>query len=293
MWKSLFIENTTQCNLNCPSCKRNREYMKYMSQEVFDATMSKLPDEETKLVTFFWRGEPTFDRRLPSWSEFAQDMGFITYTSTNTSTPLLHDEEYVSALLNSFNRICFCVDGYNQETLSRYRRGADWNTVLKNLEVISKFNTKCHKEMRVLRFRYNDGHDEEFIDMAKRYNMDSLNFGVPIINGKQFITDEEAEEWLSINKRYQRYVKVNNGWKHLGGSTCTFIPIVSVTGEIASCCYDWNISHSLGNVLTNTRAEINLKLLRTRRIGRQHKLSMCKKDCFIPSIKTNINVKLR
>ena len=264
-----------------------------MPFEVFKAALSKLPDKTTRCVTFFWRGEPTLDRRLPGWGRIAQERGFYTYTSTNTATPLLHNENYVSTLLDSFDRICFCVDGYDQESVNRYRVGTDWDTLLLNLETISSFETKCRKEMRVLMFRYNESHIQRFIDMAKRYKMDSLRFGLPIINGNRVLGEEEAEMWLAEDRKYQRYTKHDEGWVHRGGRTCNPLPIISVTGEVAPCCYDWQLNHPIGNILHDSKTQINRKYVKVSRLAKRYKLSMCQSDCFVPTFKVNVPVKLR
>lgn len=292
MWPVLFIENTNRCNLLCPGCKRPRTGNIDMPMEVYEAALSKMPDDETHSVSFFWRGEPTLDARLPKMVQMAKDAGFNTYTSTNSSTRLLRNPDYVSELLGSLDRICYCVDGYNQSSISKYRRGSSWKAIIRSLETMADVKTECHREMRTLMFRFNEGHENEFIDIAKHYGMDELFFGLPIINGKRLLSREEADEWLAINKKYRRYWKRPGGWAHRGGNVCNFIPIVSADGTIASCCYDWKINYPLGNVLKDDKESINAKVRETIRLAKKQELSMCKVDCFIPTFAVNIKVKL-
>jgi len=268
MWKVLFIENTARCNLSCPSCKRPREHAKDMSWKVYNTALSKMPDEETRAVSFFWRGEPTLDPRLPAMAVKAKNMGFTTYTSTNTSTP-------------------------DQASLEKYRRGAKWDTVIKNLETIASVESNCKLEMRTLMFRHNEGHEDDFRRLAEEYGMHVLYFGLPIINGKKILSKDEADRWLSRAKIYRRYRLQDGAWIHRGKPTCNFIPIVSASGDIASCCYDWNIKHSLGNILRDDMKTINRRFIKLKQLAYHRKLSMCEEDCFVPSFPVNKVHKLK
>lgn len=288
MWKVLFIENTNRCNIQCPGCKRPRTGNQDMSEEVYEAALSTFAEEPIDTVSFFWRGEPTLDSRLPEWVETAKSRGYMTYTSTNTVTPLLHNRDYVLRLLKSLDRICICVDGYDQETLAHYRKGSNWRTLIKNLETIARIKTECKKEMRTLMFKYNEGHEDDFIRMAKKYKMDTLNFGLPIINGRRVLKEREAEVWLADNKKYRRYKVMNKRWVHKSRAACTMIPIISVTGEIAPCCYDWKIEHSLGNVLHDSIETINKNVERIWAKAWKMQLPMCSRDCF--NANTGVNV---
>lgn len=291
-WKVLFIENTTRCNLRCPGCKRPRTDNKDMPMEVYEATLSTFEKEPIENANFFWRGEPTLDARLPEMIQMAKERGYTTYTSTNTATPLLHNKKYVRRLLSSLDRICICVDGYDQQTLGTYRKGANWEITVKNLETIARTNTECIKEMRTLMFKYNEGHEEKFVEMAKKYKMDMLNFGIPIINGRRKITHDEADKWLARNKKYQRYEKIGDEWTHKSRAACTLIPIISVTGDIAPCCYDWKIRHPLGNVLHDDVKKINNNIKRIQGMAMNMSLSMCRRDCFIANTGVNVKNKL-
>ena len=292
MWPVLFIENTNRCNLLCPGCKRPRTGNIDMPMEVYEAALSKLVEDETRAASFFWRGEPTLDARLPKMVQMASDIGLQTYVSTNSSTRLLRNPDYVSELLGVLDKICYCVDGYDQDSISKYRIGSSWMAIIRSLETMADVKTKCHKEMRTLMFKFNEGHEREFIDIANRYGMNELFFGLPIINGKRKLSEEEVAFWLATNKKYRRYRKYLDEWVHRGRSVCNFIPIVAANGEIASCCYDWKIRHSLGNVLTDSIEQINAKFAQTKRLATKLELSMCRTDCFIPSFAVNVKVKL-
>lgn len=290
-WQVLFVENTTRCTLNCPSCKRQRRN-EDMKMSTYETILSKFSGEGIEKVSFFWRGEPTMDLRLPQMAQMARDVGYSTYTSTNMVSPHMIKHEYVSALLSSLDRITACIDGYDQSSLEKYRRGADWSLLVKGLETMAKVKSDCSKEMRVLMFRHNEGHEADFVAMARKYKMDKLFFGLPIINGKRILEREEAKEWLSRRECYQRYRQSKGKWIHKDGDQCSLIPIISVNGDIAICCYDWNIRYNLGNIVEDDLRTINKNIMKKIPFARRHKLQICKTECFIPNIPVNLQREL-
>lgn len=131
-----------------------------MLPETFEKIMEKL-GSEIKSIFFYGKGEATLSPHLPDLTELAADYGCDTRLSINTCVPL--KKPYLSRLLHSVSLFKICVDGWNQETLSKYRRGGKWQTLLKNLQTISEINP-CHsiKEMCVLTFKYVEGNEDKF-----------------------------------------------------------------------------------------------------------------------------------
>jgi len=259
-----------------------------MSLDALAKILNKFSNQEIRRVNFFWRGEPTLHRFLPEMVDMAKKRGYETYISTNTVTKNLGNREYVSKLLASLDKLTVCVDGYNQKTLSKYRIGSNWGTLIKNLETISSIETDCFKEMRTLMFRYNENHENDFMGLAVKYNMDSLSLGLPIINAKQELTQKEADKWLARRPKYQRYQKERDRWIHKTTEGCIPIPIITVTGEVAICCYDWKIRYSLGNILRDSLKTINKRIEKIIPLATEKKLSICSKDCFLSRIVVNI-----
>lgn len=287
---SLFVEPTDVCNLRCPACKRPQGTT-FMQPDTFKEILGKFRNTKVSQVAFFWRGEPTLSPFLPEIVEYAKRRGYKTFTSTNMATPNLHDLQYVTRLLSSLDRLEVCIDGYDQATVQKYRVGTNWETVIKNLETISKVHTKCNKEMRVLMFKYNDGHEARFRELARKYSMTKITFGVPIIEGKMRLTPEEAAEWLSDVEKYQRYyyVKKRGEWVHKTRKNCILYPIIAVNGDVSICCYDRYIEHPMGNLFTDRMEQIlyNINQIMPQMLGRQ--LGICNEYCFIPRQRMKIN----
>lgn len=267
-----------------------------MTVEIYKKILSKLNREKAlgrkEWIIHHWRGESCLSPYLPDIAEYTKSMGYINYVSTNTVVPLLSDKSYVTKLLNNLTRLNVSVDGYNQETLSLYRGvNASWKLLLKNLEVISSISTNCVKEMRVLMFKYNEGHEDFYRKLAEKYNMTRISFGRPIINYKMKLTEKEVETWLAENPKYQRYKQVNDDWVLKRGK-CTMVkrripPVISVHGSVHPCGNDWGLQYNLGNVLTDDWNLIVQRFNKMKQVMRRKALSMCRNLCCVSNEKVD------
>lgn len=256
--------------------------------ETFKKILHKLRDEEVSRISLFWKGEPCLSPHLPKLAKYARSLGYWTSVSTNTAVHSLHDRKYISDLLSGLDKIQLCVDGWNQETLSKYRVGAKWGILLRNLEVIGSVSTRCRKDMRVLMFKYNEGHESKFRSLAKKHNIDTILWGLPIINAKRVIPQEEADKWLAENPKYQRYEKVKARWTHKTLESCKPSPGINVWGDMYPCCYDRRMEHPLGNILTDSLEEIKLKFEELKPQMKRRPWRVCNESCFFSKIGVNI-----
>lgn len=280
------IETTDACNLFCSACMTPHGD-NFMEPEDFKELTTKLVGHITHLG-LHWRGEPCLHPYLPEIAQTAVSLGFKPWISTNTAVPNLQDEEYVTRLFNALDWAEFCVDGYDEKTVSIYRVGAKWGTVRRNLETVARVKTKCVKKMRVLMFKYNDGKEDVYREMAKKYGMDQLIFARPLLGLEETISTATADRLLSSNKKYQRYAKRNGAWHRITGK-CNPNPIISVHGTVHPCCLDWKLEHVLGNLFDETWRSIIGKYRKVvPQLGKQ---KMCEL-CCIPSQRVNFMEKI-
>jgi MoaA/NifB/PqqE/SkfB family radical SAM enzyme len=258
-----------------------------MSVEKFTTIAKKLGGSISGLG-LHWRGEPCLHPQLPKLARIAKNFGLKPWLSTNTAVPNLGKPEYVKALLDNLEWVEFCVDGYDEDTISQYRRGAKWSVVERNLSVIGEVETDCVKKMRVLRFKYNDGKESIYRDMASIYHMDEVVFAAPLIGLGETISAETAKQWLSTTGKYQRYTRRGNKWVRRTGN-CYANPIISVHGTVHPCCLDWGLQHSLGDAATEPWRDIVKRYGKMRpRLGSQPMCALC---CS-PAQKVNFGEKI-
>lgn len=272
-----------------------------MTVETYRKILSKLNREKAlgkkEWVIHHWRGESCLSPYLPDIAEYTQSMGYRNYVSTNTVVPLLCNKLYVKKLLNNLVRLNVSVDGYNQRTLSLYRGvNANWKLLLKNLKTISEISTNCIKEMRVLMFKYNEGHEDFYRNLAKEHNMTRISFAKPIINYKMKLTEEEAETWLAEDPKYQRYRQVDGEWLLKRGD-CTMVkratpPVISVHGSVHPCGNDWSLQYNLGNVLTDNWNLIVERFNMMKPVMWKKELPMCRNLCCVCDEKVDYTEKV-
>lgn len=279
---TLLIEVSTRCNLCCSICNHTlKEESIDMSLETFWEIISKIRGQQSiKTISLFWRGEPTLNPHLPQMVEMCKEEGYKTLVSTNTATTNLHNIKYVQRLLTSLDDLYLSLDGYNQESLQRYRVGANWDTVMRNFEVISKIQTPCNKTLKVLMFRYNETKKPFFKRVAKRYGIPNIRFAPPVIHGKTVLTQKEADTWLPKNPKYLRYTKQGEVWVHRSPKTCGNPPAITVMGDVHVCCDDWELKYPLGNILKNSMKEIGSNFTKIIQQKTERQLSICKENCF-------------
>ena len=244
------IEVTDACNLFCSACKTPHGN-NFMTLDAFTLLAEKLKGHISHLA-LHWRGEPCLHPLLPELAEIANNLNLKPWLSTNMAVPNLSNPDYVKKLLDNLNWIEICVDGYDEATASKYRVGAKWTHIKNNLQTIRNIETDCLKVMRVLMFRYNDGKEDIYREMAKTYGMDEIIFAAPLIGLKASLSSDRGKEWLSANPKYQRYHPRGDRWMRSTGK-CMPNPIISVHGTVHPCGLDWDLEYSIGNLITAKR----------------------------------------
>jgi len=279
-FKNITVGISDKCNLRCPACRRPSPGKGYMTPPVFEAVLEVL-DGEVEHAILSWKGEPTLSPYLPSIAEIADEYDVWTRMATNTCVPLEYG--YVEKLLDALDVFKVSVDGYNQETLEHYRRGGSFDVLLRNLETIASIESpKAKKEMCVLMFKYNEGHEDEFRLLASEYGMDEIHWRKPIVNGHRVLTPPEAREWLPVNPKYHRYRYVDGVWVH---RRCGFpkrspSPVIDIEGTVYGCCSDRYMQAPLGNILRDDVGTIKRRLLGFWIDCFNRKYEFCKNYCW-------------
>ena len=128
------IETTSACQLACPMC--DREHMQretaLMSDEVFHAVVAAIAPHGIRL-SFNGIGEPLLDRKLPERIAYARAQG-IEHAALNTNGMLLDKRRSRELIEAGLTGISVSLDGADQASLEAGHLGADYATVVRNLE---------------------------------------------------------------------------------------------------------------------------------------------------------------
>jgi hypothetical protein len=156
----IFFEPSIVCNLDCfqavcapgTGIAATRE-RKFFPLEEFRSMLEEIGPGLIRL-DFFNYGEPFVHPQALDMIEHVKKKypHIYLYTSTNG---LLLDEKKISRLAESgIDEVTFSVDGANQRTYARYRRGGDFARLLKNMAALVREKKRLGREVPFINWRY-------------------------------------------------------------------------------------------------------------------------------------------
>lgn len=230
-----FIEINNSCNINCVMCdtKSSTRPKKLMKLDLFEQSVKKLKSDNIDTVGLHTIGDPLANPRLPEIFKILRKYKMKTSISTNG---LLLDK-HLDTILSNFD-ICpdirFSIDGATKKTYEKIRLGANWDILIKNLELAKKelapkgFRISTNMTMT----KENIGELGEFIVFFRNYfKYPHYNIQLNFMNSlspsnKYFINNNVISEHTHSNK-FCKYV-------------AHAIPYVLVDGDISMCCRDYD-----------------------------------------------------
>jgi hypothetical protein len=132
-------------------------------------TFTKVIDElgpGLQRIDFFNYGESFIHPRAIEMIEYAKSRFPQIYLFTSTNGLLLNTDEKLRALTKSgIDEITFSIDGAMQETYVRYRRGGDFNKLMRILKRFVEIKRELNSDTpfinwRYILFRWNDSDEE-------------------------------------------------------------------------------------------------------------------------------------
>ncbi|RAK08099.1 MoaA/NifB/PqqE/SkfB family radical SAM enzyme [Halanaerobium saccharolyticum] len=146
----VYIEPTSDCNLNCKTCVRHSwdEEMGFMEMAAYLKLIEELKDfKGLDKISFWGIGEPLFHPQIAEMIGLASRLGVKTQIITNG---LLLDQEKAEALLeDGLDSLVVSVDGTSPETMADIRSGADLKTVIENVQNFRSLRNKKQKECEI------------------------------------------------------------------------------------------------------------------------------------------------
>lgn len=137
--KKIYIEVTTLCNFDCTTCIRNswEEELGHMDPGIFKSLLEQLKQfPELKSVHFGGFGEPLSHPDIFNMINGVKEMGLKVELITNGS---LLTEEWAEKLIESgLDTLFVSLDGPEEKLYNDIRQGADFETVIKNIEAFNR-----------------------------------------------------------------------------------------------------------------------------------------------------------
>lgn len=181
--KRIDINIDQSCNLSCPSCRCEVLVSKGQELEegyvLADQIMDSQWLEKAEHLTMAGFGEVFFSKvyeKMLSATNQLQRNSILILSNGN-----LFNEKNWNKIKDSYKKISVSVsvDAATPETYQKLRRGGNWETLLKNFQMISdlrKIGKIERMEIRMVVQRENYQEMPEFVRMAKKFGFDAAVF---------------------------------------------------------------------------------------------------------------------
>jgi len=249
------VEPADFCQLECPECPvgaSKRKQGKTIDFKTFTKTIDELKSTLFHLI-FYFQGEPLLNKKLPEMIAYAHQSGIFTSTSTNGQ--LLNSATAKALVQSGLDKIIVSVDGTNQKTYQKYRKGGQLELALEGITQLNYWKKKLKSrtpfvEIQMVVFKTNEHQIAEMKILAKKLNVNRL-----VLKSAQLYNYENGHELLTSIDKYARYKMLPNGkyaLKNKLHNRCFRLwsgAVVTTKGDVLPCCFDKDTSHSFGNII--------------------------------------------
>ncbi len=260
---SISVEPTTSCNLQCLECPSGQQTLTRAAGNIDVSFYKKIIDEHYKYLSYlllYFQGEPFLHKDFFELIKYASALNI--YTATSTNAHFLDDENVKKILESGLNKIIISIDGVDEETYLKYRKGGDFKKVVEGTKNLVKWRKKLKLKnpLIVLQFlvtRYNENQISEMKQFAKQIGVDKLEF-----KSAQVYNFENGNELIPDIEKYSRYKKNSDGTYSIKTklkNSCWRMwssLVITWDGKVVPCCFDKDAKYQLGDI-----SETNIKAI--------------------------------
>ena len=253
----LLIEPVSACNLRCPMCFQidktftRKPFMGIIDWDFFKRVVDEANEIGVGAITLASRGEPSMHPKYGEMIEYVCKQNNIFEKKTNTNATFLTDKICHQIFDNNLTTIVISADHYEKEQYEILRKGANFEKILKNVEMLynirEKYYPKSNTEIRVSGVDYHR-------------NLDRVKF-------KEFWI--QFSDNVSASYPIERWDTYNNAPHEDINSACSYLwdrMYVWFDGLCNPCDEDYKSYLSYGNLKNNSIKEVwNSKDLKIKR----------------------------
>ncbi len=232
---TLIVENTAKCNLECPMCPRE---FGYYPPEDFDFELFKrIIDEvrsQTELVFPWGAGEPLMNPDIYRMVRYCKDAEIYVVISTNGT--FLNEKSSHQLIDCGLDNLIIAVDGTTPEVYEKYRKGAKFDKVVKNIHQFLKVKKERESKMFVVlqMVRLPDNR-HQVRDFHKMWSIEGVD-EIRIKEDEIVISEVALEERINHDRRRHPCYQLWQG-----------PAMVNYKGDFYPCCHMWQ-AEPIGNV---------------------------------------------
>lgn len=260
----LFFDVTNICNLKCPLCPTGLGLKGYpkgnMSFELFKKVIDEIGKYAVIATLHNW-GESFLNKDIYGIIKYAKSKRICTFISSNLSA--LNEGDIEKIISSGLDKLVVSLDGASPETYDMYKRGGNFNTVIKNIEMLVAMkrlrkSSKPYIEWQFVVMKHNEHEIEKAKKMAKYFGVNFRLKKLHLNNPLPFagVYDKKlAEQWLPRNPE----LKYDYDSNFLENCICNSLwnsLFVNHDGGIFPCCILYDQKDLFGNISKQSFKEI-------------------------------------
>lgn len=209
-------------------------------------------------LTFYFQGEPFLHPEFTEMLRYAHQKRIYTVTSTNAH--FLDDQTCDKICDSGLGKLIVSLDGISKESYLKYRIGGDLQRVILGIQNLIRIRKQKRSGPRIilqfLVMKHNAHEIQEAKQRCREWGADEIVFKTVQINNTEdhngLVPDTDA---LSRYSKKGGLLSLNNAmedrcWKLWSSAVITW------DGKVLPCCFDKDASHVMGDLRSNSFAEI-------------------------------------
>lgn len=291
--RRVIIDLVSVCNLRCPMCSVPPDIAigatkkKHLDLAEFTRIADELEGHVTDL-SLVYSGEPLLH---PSFRDIVEYAKVRFYLSTISNGTVIKGGR-LEALVNGIDYLQFSFDGLSKESYEKYRVGADYDSVLANVNAVVDAKQRTGRALPVITITFLvNSYNENEVEAARAYwlGRQGVNhfFDKPINLNVHRRSDDKKEHdlvhWLPRKSKITLYkMDAADGTVEVERkrAPCSIVqtPVIRGDGEILMCCHDLNNSVKIGNIKGKKLVELwaSQQYAAIRRRGANRQYPICK-----------------
>jgi MoaA/NifB/PqqE/SkfB family radical SAM enzyme len=262
---TLRIDPVSACNLQCPLCPTGAGQFErpvtMMSEAAYGALLEELRDFIFYVRMYLW-GDPLLNKNLWRLIAMTERCGIGSEISTNLSIPLT-DSTIDHLIEAGLSWLIVSIDGATSETYQTYRRGGDFDLVIKNSRRILERKRTLRSqtpylEWQFIPMRHNEHEMGDIVRLGSDCGVDGVRFKparldkVTEVSSTTSETDSFVAKWKPIHaaSHYGPSSYLDAHCNHLWGHAT-----VHSDGAIGPCCEAHRREHDVGHIASGSFRE--------------------------------------
>lgn len=213
------IEVSSICTLKCPRCTRAEIPETLLNRQLnLDFFRNQIGEEQIKKIRKISfcgdDGDPIYAKEFLDIIEWIKKINptIQLLIITNGSYKKSNWWQILATTLNHYDEIHWSIDGWDQESNSKYRVNCDWDSILEGIQTFRKYNKTSFTVLASIAFRFNEHMLNNMRQLAVDLEMDcwqltkSTKFGCtyPDAYGTDDLLQPLDSSLIAEGHRFQR-----------------------------------------------------------------------------------------